>query len=201
MSDPATVSILLDAVRDGRDGALNELLPLVYDQLYVQARHHRRQWQGNMTVNTTALVHEAYLKLVDQTQMQWDSRAHFMAVASKAMRHILIDYAKHSQRKKRGGDVQKVSLDVLHADPAANMDHLFPGLEARADELLALEGALEHLARLSERQCQVVECRFFGGMTIHETAQALDISPATVKRDWLLAQAWLYREINSKTDA
>lgn len=194
-SDQANVTLLLDAVRAGDSEAVNKLFPLVYKELHAQAKQQRQRWHGNRTLNTTALVHEAYIKLVDPSQASWQSRAHFLGVAAKAMRHILIDYAKRSRRKKRGGDVAKASFDDLEEHLVVPED--LPNLADRADTLLELDSALERLAALNERQCRVVECRFFGGMTIPDTAAALGISPSTVKRDWILAQAWLYREIAS----
>ncbi len=187
-----TVSRLLAAVRDGDRDALNDLFPLVYEELRVRAHRQRQHWHGNHTINTTALVHEAYLKLVDGSQTPWQSRAHFLAVAAKAMRHILIDYAKQQQRLKRGGDHTLVPLDTL------NGRHMAFGSmsEDQAVSLVSLDVALQRLEHLNQRQCRVVECRFFGGMTIPDTAVALDVSPATVKRDWRLAQAWLYREMH-----
>ncbi|MEM9663387.1 MAG: sigma-70 family RNA polymerase sigma factor [Bacteroidota bacterium] len=189
--DSATVTQILHALQDGEEEALSALFPLVYDELHAQARKQRNRWQGHFTVNTTALVHEAYLKLVDQDAVGWNNRAHFFGVAAKAMRHILVDYARRMQRQKRGGDVQRVSLDGLEQLLAAEGTDF----EARADDMAALGMALERLASTNERQARVVECRFFGGMTIPDTADALGISPATVKRDWVVAQAWLYREI------
>ncbi len=191
--DQATVTRLLDAIRAGNHDALNALFPLVYQEMHAQAQAQRRRWHGNHTVNTTALVHEAYLKLIDQTQIRWNSRAHFLGVAAKAMRHILIDYARQRQRKKRGGGQPHVPFDDVEghlADPGA-----FSLSEERATALVALDAALERLHGLNERQSRIVECRFFGGMTIPDTTEFLGLSPATVKRDWRLAQTWLYREM------
>jgi RNA polymerase sigma factor (TIGR02999 family) len=187
------VTRLLQAVRTGDRQALHDLFPLVYDELRAQAQWQRRRWHGNRTVNTTALVHEAYLKLVDQTQVQWQSRAHFLGVASKAMRHILIDYARYHRREKRGGDHPNVPL---HAVPEVAASISIEMSLEKAETLIALDEALDRLKTLNERQSNVIECRFFGGMTIPDTAEALGISPATVKRDWGLAQAWLYREMS-----
>ncbi len=183
---------LLEAVRAGDRDALNNFFPIVYEELRAQARSHRRNWNGDFTLNTTAMVHEAYLKIVDQSSVNWQNRAHFLAVASRAMRFILLDYAKQRKAKKRGGAVKKISFDDI---PVAG------GIEIpdeKADALIALDQALTQLEQLSERQSKVVECRFFGGMTIADTASALEISTATVKRDWLIAQAWLYRQINAE---
>ena len=154
-----SVTQLLEAVREGNDQALNALFPLVYGELRALAHRKRQAWHGDYTLNTTALVHEAYLKLVDQSHAQWTSRAHFFGVAAKAMRHIQINYAKLRQRKKRGGDVQKVSLGEL----SEVFDQETPLTEERADALVALDEALKRLEQVSERQSRIVECRFFGG--------------------------------------
>ena len=188
--DPS-VTTLLEAVREGDRAALNALFPVVYDELHALAHRRRQNWQGDYTLNTTALVHEAYLKLIDQTRAEYASRAHFFAVAARAMRHIQINYAKYRRRKKRGGDVQKIPLDELSRLFAEET----PLTDDSAETLVALDEALERLETVSERQSRIVECRFFGGMTIDETAEALGISPATVKRGWAMAQAWLHREM------
>lgn len=187
--DPATVTQLLEKARNGNRAALDDLFPLVYDELRQRAHRQRQQWHGDYTLNTTALVHEAYLKLIDQDHIEWKNRVHFFLIAAKAMRHILLDYAKRRRRKKRGGDRQKVSFEALQE---AGQEALVL-TEERAEALLALEEALQRLEMISERESRIVECRFFGGMTIKETAEALGISPATVTRDWALAQAWLYK--------
>ena len=184
---------LLGEVRDGRAGALDRLIPLVYDELHEIARRHRRRWQGDYTLNTTALLHEAYLKLLGQDE-PYESRAHFMAVASKAMRHLLVDQARRRDAAKRGGEVDKISLE--HMPHEAGL--AAPGAEEKSDDLLAMDEALDQLARHKPRQGQVVECRFFGGMTIKETAAALGVSPATVKLDWAQARSWMYRQISGK---
>ena len=179
------VTQLLHAAHGGDQEALNRLFPLVYEELHRRAHQQRYRWHGNDTLNTTALVHETYLKLINQGEVRWNSRAHFFAVAAKAMRHILINYAERQQAAKRGGNHTKLPADgvPLVADDAI-------------DELVALNDALERLEQVSERQCRVVECRFFAGLPIEETATALDISPATVKRDWQQASAWLYRALS-----
>ncbi len=190
-SEQESVTRLLLAVREGDREALNALFPHIYDELHALARRRRARWHGDFTVNTTALVHEAYLKLADQTSADWSSRAHFFAVAAKAMRHILIDYAERRRARKRGGDVEKVSLeadrDVVEEAIALTDD--------QADQLVALGEALKTLERAHPRQAQIVECKFFSRMTNQETATALGLSESTVKRGWLLAQAWLHRQI------
>lgn len=193
-----TVTRLLLAVGKGNQDAVNVLFPLIYNDLHARAQQQRQFWNGNYTINTTALVHEAYIKLVDREDAQWNSRAHFLAVAAKAMRHILIDYARQCQRKKRGGGVPRLSLDDLSGGLADT--GLFQAVDDRADVLVALDDVLRRLGSEKERQGRVVECRFFGGMTIPDTAAALGISPATVKRDWVMAQAWLYRELQQMAE-
>lgn len=190
-SRTGTVTRLLARVREGDDAAFDDLLPLVYDEMRELARAQRRRWEGDETLDTTALVHEAYLRLVDQSAPGWKDRAHFLAVASRAMRHILIDYARRRQAGKRGGDRRRLSLEEIETSLASDQDPA----DARDEALMALEGALESLEEEDERQSRIVECRFFGGMTIRETAEALGISHATVERGWSAARAWLYREL------
>lgn len=186
-----TVTLLLEELRAGDQNAFAELFPLIYDELHQAAERQRRRWEGDETLNTTALVHEAYLKLVDQSAPAWQSRAHFLAVASKAMRQILINYAKRKGTAKRGGGSRPVPLHEIAAALKGGGDPA----EARDEALAALDDSLRRLESLDERQCRIVECRFFGGMTIQDTAEALGISPATVKRSWGTAQAWLYRDL------
>lgn len=188
---PTQVTSLLDALRQGDTHALDRLLPLVYARLHDMAANQRRYWQGDDTLNTTALVHEAYLKLVESPGAGWENRAHFYGVAAMAMRHILINYAQKRRRKKRGGDQVRLSLDEERLEALAGFD-LSP---ERADDLVALDEALQTLQHISPRQVRIVECRFFGGMNIEETALALAVSPATVKRGWAMAQAWLYNAL------
>jgi len=185
----ADITGLLQAAHRGDRDALERLLPLIYEELRSLARSQRRRWHGDVTMNATAIVHEAYLKLVGSSGVASESRGHFFAVAAKAVRQVLCNYARDRLRLKRGGDVQHLSLDdALHAIPIELS-------EEGADELFALDEALRRRERTHPRQSRVVECRFFGGLSIEDTASALGISPATVKRDWALARAWLYREI------
>jgi RNA polymerase sigma factor (TIGR02999 family) len=184
------VTRLLGDLRAGRREALNELFPLVYQELRELAHRQRSAWQGNDTLNTTALVHEAYLKLVDQRRASWDTEAHFLAAAAKAIRHILINYARDRRAQKRGGGWQVVSLSEQR--PGGGSESADPAWE---DRIVALDEALQRLAGLSERQCRIVECRFFGGMTVEQTAQALGLSTATVTRGWGMARAWLRRDL------
>ena len=187
---PETITKLLDAAREGDRNALNELFPLVYGELRALAQRQRRNWHGDYTINTTALVHEVYIKLADQSQADWQSRAHFFGVAARAMRQILIDYARHRRAQKRGGDIAKTSFDEMKL-----VEGKIALSDERADSLVTLDEALKRLEKISERQSRIVECRFFGGMTIEETAEVVGISTATVKRSWNLAQVWLFQEM------
>jgi RNA polymerase sigma factor (TIGR02999 family) len=180
MSVPIDVSSVIAAIRSGDRDAVDRLFAAVYDELRRVARGQRLRWHGDTTLDTTALVHEAYLKLVAGRSLEWSDRAHFMAVAARAMRHILVNYAERGRTAKRGGDALHVSLDEANPVPAEH-----------ADELLALDEALLALASANPRQAQVVECRFFGGLGMRETAEALGISLATAERDWTQASAWL----------
>jgi RNA polymerase sigma factor (TIGR02999 family) len=187
----AVVLELLEQYRAGDPSAFDRLFPLVYDEMREIAHRHRRHWKGDETIGTTVLVHEAYLKLAGQRSPQWQNRTHLLAVASRAMRQILLDYAKARRAGKRGGGMERVSLDFV-ADTRSAWADL--SLE-RAETFIALDRSLRRLEAESERHCRIVECRFFGGMTIEETAEALGVSPATVKRGWAHAQAWLHRDM------
>ncbi len=188
---PETVTKLLDAAREGDRAAVNELFPLVYDELRAMAQRQRRNWHGDYTINTTALVHEAYIKLADQSLADWENRAHFFGVAARAMRQILIDYARKRRAQKRGGDLSKTSFEELKL-----VEGKITLSDERADSLVALDEALQQLEKISERQSRIVECRFFGGMTIEETAEAIGISTSTVKLSWKMAHVWLFQEMN-----
>jgi len=184
-----TVSRLVAALAEGDPQALDALFPMVYDEIHALAHRQRGRWQGDHTLNTTALVHEAYVKLAGSDRLGVEGRAHFMALAATAMRRILINYAESRRALKRGGAARLVSLSDVPAVAADDVS------EYQADTLVALDAALRELALVHARQARVVECRFFGGMTIEETAVALDVSPRTVKRDWAVAQAWLHNRI------
>jgi RNA polymerase sigma factor (TIGR02999 family) len=181
------VTRLLGELQDGNRNVIDALLPLVYDHLHDVARRQLRGERANHTLNATALVHEAYLKLVDQRSASWQNRAHFLAIAAQAMRRILINYANRRVAAKRGG-----------GDALVTFDEDLVGKESRADELLHLDECLERLRVLSERQSKVVEYRFFGGLTQEEIAEVLGVSVQTVRLDWRMARAWLSREMKAE---
>lgn len=181
---PNAITQLLIDWGNGDKTALNKLMPLVHEELRKLAHHYMRQERAGHTLQTSALVNEAYLRLVDQPNVRWESRAHFYGIAAQAMRQILVEYARGRAAAKRGGGIRRVELDeatILMNEPAA--------------ELVALDEALKNLSALDERKSRVVELRFFGGMSVEETAEVLDIHPNTVVRDWSMAKAWLRREL------
>jgi RNA polymerase sigma-70 factor (ECF subfamily) len=182
-STDADVSSLLRAWSDGDQNALDKLAPIVYDELRRLAGYYLNRERSGHSLQATALVNEAYLRLVDYKRMQWENRAHFFAVSAQLMRRILVDHARR-HNLKRGGGVQHVALE----------DTATVG-GGRAENLVALDDALQALARLDARKARVVELRFFGGLSVEETAEVLQISPVTVMRDWSTARAWLYREM------
>lgn len=182
------VTDLLLRLREGEVAVWQELMPLVYDGLHRIAHRQMLREGGRRRLDTTGLVHETFLRMADQTRIQWQDRAHFYAMAARCMRRILINDAHRRKAAKRGGDRRAVTLESVQI-----ADRPFE----RADELIALDRALGELEAMHERQARTVECRFFGGLTIEETATALDVSPATVKRDWRSARAWLYRRMTS----
>lgn len=190
---PSDVTRLLESVRTGNRDALDEVFGLIYEELKEVAGRQRRRWLGNYTLDTTGLVHEAYVRLVGQARLEAEGRAHFLALAARAMRHILCDYAREKSAKKRGGGLERLPIDAIDGHA---IDHWFSDQES--DVLLALDAALNRLGEVDERRARVVEQRFFGGLTVDETAAALGISPRTVKRDWVVAQAWLRREMGSQ---
>ncbi len=180
-----SVSQLLQRWSEGDRDALDQLTPLVYAELRLMARRYMNQQPPGHTLQTTALIHEAYLRLVGQEEKQWENRAHFFGVAAQAMRHILVDYARARQMAKRGGGAHQVSLDeAMVISPEGS------------DDLVALNDALDALASLDQRQSQVVEMRFFGGLTEEEISQVLNVSTRTVRSDWRLARSWLLRELD-----
>ncbi len=182
-----SVSYLLQRWSGGDRAALDQLLPLVYDELHRMARRYMQQQPDGHTLQTTALIHEAYLRLMGQEEKYWENRAHFFGVAAQAMRHILVDYARARQTAKRGGEARTVTLD----------EAVFVSDE-RAAEVVALDDALVELARLAPRQRSVVELRYFGGLSVIEIAEVLQVSTDTVTRDWNQAKAWLYRALNRR---
>lgn len=181
------VTRLLAAIAGGDQAAWDELFPLVYERLRAIAHRQLRGEREGHTLTTTDLVHEAYFSLVGIERMSWSDRAHFLAVAARAMRRVLINYARARGTQKRGGlrDQASVDLDAL----PANMP---------SDQILGLDEALGRLEQRNERYGRIVECRFFGGMSVEETATALSVSPSTVKRDWMVARAWLHRELSDE---
>ena len=184
------ISELLVRWKRGNEGALKALLPLVYDELRRLAHYHLQAERPNHTLQSTALVHEAYLRLVGQEPLRLDNRAHFFAVASHLMREILVDYARKHLAAKRGANSLTLSLDEAIALP-----------RKRDLNLVALDDALKRLAVRDARQSRIVEMRFFGGLSIDETSEVLKVSPATVKREWTVARAWLHREIDRAAGA
>ncbi|MEZ4589376.1 MAG: sigma-70 family RNA polymerase sigma factor [Gemmatimonadales bacterium] len=178
------VTQLLLAYADGERTALDRLMPVIYDELRGIAHRHLGRQDTGHTLTTTALVHEVYLRLIDAERVRVRDRGHFFAMASRAMRHILIDHARARKATKRGGGLVPQSLEEATVVT-----------EVQAERLLALDEALERLERLDERRCRLVEYRYFGGLTLKETADLLGVSPATVKREWVVTRAWLNREL------
>jgi RNA polymerase sigma factor (TIGR02999 family) len=193
--EPGDITRLLREVSQGNRDAFDRLVPLVYGELSVLARHKLRFEQVGHTLNTTALVHEAYLKLVDQTRAEWHGRHQFFAVASEAMRRILIDYAKRRKAGKRGGGRADVPLDQAGDLPSGDLFE-----DAQADELLALDEALTRLAEFNPQGARIVQYRFFGGLSNDEIAELLGTSARTVRRSWTVAKAWLRRELGAVVD-
>jgi RNA polymerase sigma factor (TIGR02999 family) len=190
MTKPQAVTDWLIAWGQGDESALDQLIPLVHEELRLLARRYMRRERGQRaarTLQTTALVNEAYLRLIDAQRVQWQNRAHFFAIAARLMRRILVDYARAQSYAKRGGGMSPLSLDEA---TELGMD--------RAPDLVALDDALDALARIDERKSRVIELRFFGGLSVEETAEALKVSPDTVMRDWRLAKSWLLRELSGK---
>jgi RNA polymerase sigma factor (TIGR02999 family) len=186
---PTEVTVLLAKARSGDPAALADVFPLIYDELRRLAQQQLQREPDGHTLSPTALVHEAYMRLIDYSRMEWQGRAHFMAVASTAMRRILVDHARGHRSAKRGGMLKRISIDDVEL-----------GAEDRAELLIAIDDALGRLKEIDARQAQVVECRFFGGMTEEETAEALGIGLRTAKRDWAKAKSWLHREIAQEVE-
>jgi len=187
MSENEEVTLLLTALTRGDEDAASKLMPLVYNELRRLAGSYMRRERTDHTLQATALVHEAYLKLIDQRSINWQGRAHFFGVSAQLMRRILVDHARGHTRQKRGGEIQKVSLDEA-----------FVFAEQQADELLAVDDSLNVLAKIDPRQARVVELRFFGGLSVEETADVMGVSPKTVKREWSVAKAWLAADLKQR---
>ncbi|HEX8566884.1 MAG TPA: sigma-70 family RNA polymerase sigma factor [Pyrinomonadaceae bacterium] len=182
------ITLLLKEWSDGRREALDALMPLIYEELRRQAARYLKKERGNHTLQTTALINEAYLKLIDQREVVWQNRAHFFAIAAQAMRRILVDYARERHREKRGGAAENLPLDeaLTIVSPEKSVD------------LVALDDALNRLAKFDARQARIVELRYFSGLSIDETAEILGVSNVTVRRDWDLAKSWLQLQLKSK---
>ncbi len=186
MATQGPITVLLERYRMGDQGALDDIVPMMYDELYQLARlHMNREYRKGHTLSATALVNEAYLKLSQQQAVEASHRTDFIAVASRTMRNILVDHARAKKRLKRGGGAQMISID----------ETAFPLTDQEADEVLELDAAIDRLAALDERASLVVQYRFYGGLTLEETAEVLDISVRSVQRSWTIAKAWLRKEV------
>jgi RNA polymerase sigma factor (TIGR02999 family) len=179
------ITQMLKKWSEGNQEILDKLMPLVYEELRRQASRYLRRERANHTLQTTALIHEAYLKLIDQNQVEWQNRTHFFAIAAQAMRRILVDYARERNREKRGGAAENLPLE----------EAAFVVSGEKSVDLVALDEALTRLAEFDERQARVVELRYFSGLSIDETADILGVSNVTVRRDWNMAKAWLHQQI------
>jgi len=189
MPSQANITELLAGYGRGDKEALDRLMPIVYDELRRQAARYLKREQPGHTLQTTALIHEAYVRLVDQRHVQWQNRAHFFGIAAQLMRRILVDHARSKKRAKRGGSDVRVSLG--EANVAAR---------GRDLDVVALDEALSRLGKIDEQQSRVVELRFFSGLSVEETAEVMGISRSTVKRDWSMAKAWLHRELSGEIE-
>lgn len=189
MTQPTTheVTQLLIEWSNGDKAALDKLMPLIHEELRRLAHHYMSRERAGHTLQTTALVNEAYVRLVNRKGVRWQNRAHFFGIAAKSMRSILVDHARGIAYAKRGGGVTKIELE----------EGMIASQE-RAAEVVALDEALVVLAEMDPKQSRIVELRFFGGLTIEETAEVLDLSPATIKREWTTAKAWLYHQLNER---
>jgi RNA polymerase sigma-70 factor (ECF subfamily) len=188
MSSRSDATELLVAWSNGDESAFDRLVPLVYQELHVLAQRYMRGERPDHTLQATALANEAYIRLIDVNRIQWQNRSHFLAVAAQTMRRILVEFARQRHRQKRGGDLVRVTID--HADDIAREQGV---------DVVALSDALTALATFDPRMSQVVELRFFGGLSVDETAKVLNVSPETVMRDWKTAKAWLLRELSHST--
>jgi len=184
-ASPSEITRMLQEWSDGKDEMLDQLMPLVYAELRRQAAGYLRRERRDHTLQTTGLINEAYLKLIDQRNVKWESRTHFFAIASQAMRRILVDYARARKTEKRGGD--DIRLSIATAEKIAG--------DQKSVDLIALDEALTRLARIDEAQSRVVELRYFSGLSLEDTAKILNVSRATAAREWSMARAWLHREL------
>jgi RNA polymerase sigma-70 factor, ECF subfamily len=187
MSSAHDITLLLSDLSRGDPQAASKLIPVVYEELRRLAASYMRRERPNHTLQATALVHEAYVKLLQQRSVDWQGRAHFFGIAAQLMRRILIDHARGQLRQKRGGEHQKISLDEALVFS-----------EQQSAEMLAVDESLQRLEKVDPRQARVVELRFFGGMSVEETAEVLKVSAKTIKRDWSVARAWLYADIKKR---
>lgn len=185
---PKDVTQLLIRLTDGNTAVLDELLPLIYGELRRLANRYLRRERTDHTLQPTALVHEAYLKLIDQKHVRWQNRAHFFGVAANVMRRILVDHARRNLAGKRGGEAEKLPLEE---------EILVVSSDEKSVELLALDEALENLAKIDKQKARIVELRYFGGLSVEETAEVMNVSPVTIKRQWRMAKAWLYGAIKN----
>lgn len=185
MPEPSQITVLLNQLNSGKDEALEQLMPLVYDELRGMARQQLRFERQGHTIQPTALVNEAYLKLINQHNINANHRTQFLMIAGQMMRRVLVDYARKHKRKKRGGGIKPVPLEVAEEFLS----------DKEAQEVLSLDDALERLEKVDPRAAKVVECRFYAGMSLSETAEVLNVSTKTVQRDWLAARAWLRKEV------
>ena len=184
----ASATELLIRLKKGEDGVYDQLYPIIYEELRQLAYAHMSRQSPDHTLSKTELVHEAYLKMIDQTQINFNDKSHFLAIASRCMRQILIDYARKKHAQKRGGKKKDKTF----------IDELFKSPNHKSEELINIDSALGKLAGLNERLAKVVEMKFFGEMTVDEIAKALDVSPSTVKRDWMKARGWLFKELKGR---
>lgn len=188
--DKQGITKLLVRLKEGNNEVYDQLYPLIYEELRDIAYAHMSQQSAGHTLSKTELVHETYLKLIDQSRINFTDKSHFLAIASRCMRQILVDYARKKHAQKRGGKKKDITY----------IDEIFENQDKKAQELINIDAALDQLEELNERLSKVVEMRFFGEMTIEETAKALDVSESTVKRDWMKARGWLYKKLKERFD-
>ncbi|MEP7212391.1 MAG: sigma-70 family RNA polymerase sigma factor [Acidobacteriota bacterium] len=183
--EPQEITQMLLELTDGNEEVVNQILPHIYDELRRLASSYLRRERSNHTLQPTALVHEAYMKLIDQSRVKWQNRAHFFGIAAQVMRRILMDHARKHTAEKRGGDAELLPIE----------EEILIVSHDKSAELIALDDALQQLAEMDERKARIVELRYFGGLSIEETAEVLRVSVPTVNREWRMAKAWLYSEI------